>query len=72
MGKQTYTPDPRVTEIFNDLDQYLKFCQEYGYRYNEADLGNWKSYAYQQFNKFLQNKPVKNMWDQLIRQVRGV
>ena len=72
MAKIKFTPNPRVTEILDDLEQYLDFCRDYGYRYNEADLGNWKSYSYQQFNKFLQCKPAKNMWDQLIRQARGV
>jgi hypothetical protein len=71
MAKTKFTPNPRVTEILDDLEQYLNFCRDYGYRYNEADLGNWKSYSYQQFNKFLQGKPAKNMWDQLIRQSRG-
>jgi hypothetical protein len=71
MAKIKHTTNPRVTEIFNDLEQYLDFCRTHGYRYNEADLGNWKSYSYQQFNKFLQGKPAKNMWDQLIRQTRA-
>ena len=71
MGKQTQPTNPRLTELFDDLEKYLDFCRDYGYRYNEADLGNWKSYAYQQFNKFLQGKPAKNMWDQVIRQARG-
>jgi hypothetical protein len=72
MGKFNYRPNPRVTAVLDDLAQYLDFCRDYGYRYDEADLGNWKSYAYQQYNKFLQGKPAKNMWDQLIRAARGV
>jgi hypothetical protein len=71
MGKTTRISNPRVAEIFDDLERYLTFCRDHGYRFNEADLGNWKSYAYQQFNKFLQGKPAKNMWDQLVRQTRG-
>jgi len=51
-------------QIFDDLEKFLEFCQDYGYRYNEADLYNWKSYAYQQFSKFVQGKNVKDMWDQ--------
>lgn len=66
MTKPIYTPNPKVAEIFNDLEQYLNFCRDYGYRYDETDLGNWKSYAYQQFNKLLQNKPAKDMWPQAI------
>jgi hypothetical protein len=62
MGKPTFKPNPRVTAIFDDLEQYLGFCQTFGYRFNEADLYNWKSYAYQQFNKHLQGKFAKDMW----------
>lgn len=72
MAKFKYTPNPRAQAVMDDLEKYLGFCRDYGYRYNEADLGNWKSYAYQQYNKFLEGKPAKNMWDQLIRAVRGV
>lgn len=64
MGKSTYQPHPKVREIHNDLEAFLEFCRDYGYRYNEADLYNWKSYAYQQFAKFQSGKPAKNMWDQ--------
>ncbi len=62
MGKPTFRPNPRVTAIFDDLEQYLDFCQAFGYRFNEADLYNWRSYAYQQFNKHLQGKFAKDMW----------
>ena len=64
MGKPVIKPNPRVTQVFDDLERYLEFCQEFGYRYNEADLYNWKSYAYQQFNKHLQGKFAKDMWTQ--------
>lgn len=62
MGKFNYNPSPKVREIQNDLEQFLEFCRTYGYRYNEADLYNWKSYAFQQFNKWQNGKPVKDMW----------
>ena len=62
MGKPTFKPNPRVTAIFDDLEQFQAFCQSFGYRFNEADLYNWKSYAYQQFNKFLQGKSARDMW----------
>ena len=64
MGKPTFKPNPRTTAIFDDLEQYLGFCQDFGYRFNESDLYNWKSYAYQQFNKHLQGKTAKDMWSQ--------
>jgi hypothetical protein len=64
MAKITIKPNPKVTQILDDLEQFLEFCRNYGYKFNEADLYNWKSYAYQQFNKLQQGKSVKNMWMQ--------
>ena len=64
MGKPAIKLNPKVQSIFEDLDNYLTFCQDFGYRYNEADLYNWKSYAYQQFNKHIQGKVAKDMWEQ--------
>ena len=40
MAKPTFKSNPRVHAIFDDLDQYLRFCQDFGYKYNEADLYN--------------------------------
>ena len=39
--------------------------------FNEADLYNFRSYAFQQFNKHAQNKSVKNMWDEDARRFAG-
>lgn len=64
MAKPTIKSNPKVTQILDDLEQFLDFCRNYGYKFNEADLYNWKSYAYQQFNKLQQGKSVKNMWMQ--------
>jgi len=64
MAKPTIKPNNKVQQIFDDLEQYLSFCKDYGYKFNEGDLYNWKSYAYQQFNKFLQGKQAKDMWTQ--------
>ena len=62
MAKPQLKHNPRVTEIFDDLESLAEFCRDYGYRYNEADLYNFKSYAWQQYNKFIQGKNAKNMW----------
>lgn len=62
MGKSTHTSNPKVHQIFDDLENFLEFCKDYGYKYNEADLYNWKSYAYQQFSKYVQGKFAKDMW----------
>ena len=71
MAKPTFKPNPRVTEIFNDLEQFLEFCQEFGYRYNEGDLYNFRSYAWQQYSKYSQGKNAKNMWWEDARRFAG-
>jgi hypothetical protein len=43
-------------------NQKNDFCRDYGYRYREEDLYNFKAYAWQQYNKFTQGKNAKNMW----------
>jgi hypothetical protein len=62
MGKREYRPNPRVLAVWEDLDNFREFCVDYGYRFNEGDLYNFKSYAWQQYNKFSQGKNAKNMW----------
>ena len=71
MAKPVIKPNARVIEILDDLEKFLGFCQDYGYRYNEADLYNFKSYAWQQFTKFAQGKNAKNMWDEDTRRFAG-
>ena len=72
MAKPTFKPNHRVTEIFEDLETYQEFCQDFGYRYNEADLYNFKSYAWQQYSKHAQGKNAKNMWMEDTRRLAGV
>jgi len=57
-----YEKNHRLTHIFNDLEKYLEFCREYGYRYDEADLYKDRSYVWRQYTKFLNGKPIKDMW----------
>lgn len=75
MAKNTTKTTNHVNQIFNDLDIYRNFCREYGYKFNEADLYNQKSYIFRQFQKFITGKPVKNQWElDLVKfkeQVRG-
>ena len=71
MAKITIKSNPRVAEIQDDLDKLLDYCQDYGYRFNEADLYNFKSYAWQQYNKYSQGKNAKNMWDEDARRFAG-
>ena len=63
MAKIAIQPNPRVNQIFEDLEKFLAFCQDLGYKFNEAELYDNKSYSYRQFTKYLQGKPVKDNWE---------
>jgi hypothetical protein len=62
MAKPHIQPNAKTSQILDDLENFLEFCRDHGYRFNESDLYNWKSYAFQQFNKYQQGKTVKDMW----------
>ena len=63
MAKYQSQHNPQVKKIFDDLEKYLEFCVDFGYKYNEKDLYDNKSYIYRQFNKYLQKKPVVSNWE---------
>ena len=71
MGKPAFKPNPRALAIVEELDRFREFCVDYGYRFNEADVFNFKSYAWQQYNKFTQGKNAKNMWEEDARRFSG-
>ena len=63
MAKPEIKPNPRVNQIFEDLEKYLEFTRSFGYKFNESELYDNKSYVYRQFTKYLQGKPVKDNWE---------
>ena len=63
MAKQNYQSNPRVNQIFDDLEKYLGFCQDFGYKFDEGDMYSNKSYIFRQFTKYLTGKPVRDMWE---------
>jgi hypothetical protein len=71
MGKTAVRSNPVVAQIFEELERFQEFCQDYGYRYNEADLRNFKSYAWQQYSKYTQGKNAKDMWLEDARRFSG-
>jgi len=71
MGKPQHKPNPRALAVMHDLDLFRDFCVEYGYRFREEDLYNFKSYAWQQYNKYSQGKNAKNMWWEDARRFAG-
>ena len=62
MTKTTTKPKP-VKQVFDDLENYLLFCKDYGYRFDESDLYNDSSFAYRQYKKFLTKKDFKDQWE---------
>lgn len=69
MSKPAIKSNPKVQQIHEDLDKFRDFVVDYGYRFNEADLYNFKSYAWQQYSKFTSGKSAKNMWEEDARRL---
>ena len=66
MAKPQFKPNNKVHQIFDDLEKYLEFCQDYGYKYDESTLYDMRSFLYRQFTKTLSNKPAKDQWVEAI------
>ena len=62
MAKPTFAVNPKVRQIFNDLELFQEFCADYGYKYDEANLGDMRSYVFQQFSKYMAGKNFKDQW----------
>lgn len=62
MAKLTFQPNHRVRQIFEDLEKYLSFCQDFGYVFDEASMYDMRSYVYRQHQKQLAGKWPKDQW----------
>lgn len=71
MARQKFEMNVATKKVFEDMENFLDFCREFGYRFNQGDLYNFKSYAWQQYNKFINGKNAKNMWDEDARRFAG-
>jgi hypothetical protein len=69
MAKPQIKPNARVQQTLEDLDKFREFVADYGYRFNEADLYNFKSYAWQQYSKYTSGKTAKDMWSEDARRL---
>jgi hypothetical protein len=72
MAKQKFGSNPLTHKVHEDLEKFLDFCRDYGYRFNQADLYNFKSYAWQQYSKFTNGKNAKNMWEEDAKKFSGI
>ena len=60
---KTEIRNPRVKQVFEDLEKFRDFCRNYGYIFNERDLYSQRSYVWRQYQKLLAGKPVKDQWE---------
>jgi hypothetical protein len=67
MAKNNLQPNPRVYQIFEDLEKYKEFCVDFGYKFDEATLYDMRSFAYRQHTKQLAGKWPKDSWEDAIR-----
>ena len=66
MAKPTFKHNPKVNQIFTDLENYREFCVDYGFVFNEATLYDMRNFVYRQHTKQLQGKPAKYNWEEAI------
>lgn len=66
MAKHNFQPNHKVRQIFEDLENYLAFCQDYGYKFDESTLYDMRSFAYRQHTKQLAGKGAKDCWTEII------
>lgn len=72
MAKYQHQSNPRVRQIFDDLEKYREFCVDYGYKFDEATLYDMRNYVYQQFSKFSSHKNFKDQWADDARKMNTV
>lgn len=69
MGKRIEYNNPVTTQIHDDLETYLEFCRDFGYRFDECDLYSNKSVGWRQFQKFVAGKPVRDQWEEDLKRL---
>jgi len=51
-----------IIKVFNDLDDYLRFCKEFGWAYNEADLYREDAPGYAEYKRFKNGTRIPKNW----------
>lgn len=51
-------------QLFNDLEKYLQFCADYGYKYDESTLYDQRNNAYRQYTKYIAGKNFRDCWEE--------
>jgi hypothetical protein len=66
MAKPHIQHNPKVKQIFEDLENYREFCVDYGFKFDEATLYDMRNFVYRQHTKQLAGKPAKDGWAEAI------
>ena len=66
MAKPHIQHNPKVKQIFEDLEKYRDFCVDHGFKFDEATLYDMRSFVYRQHTKQLAGKPAKDGWAEAI------
>ena len=66
MAKPQFKSNPKVNQIFEDLENYLAFCQDYGYKFDESTMYDMRVFSYRQHTKQLSGKYAKDNWVEAI------
>ena len=51
-----------IVKVFDDLDDYLRFCKEFGWAYDEADLYREDAPAYAEYLRFKSGTRIPKNW----------
>jgi hypothetical protein len=51
-----------ITKVFDDLDDYLRFCKEFGWAYDEADLYRADAPVYAEYTRFKAGTRIPKNW----------
>jgi hypothetical protein len=51
-----------IIKVFNDLDDYLRFCKEFGWAYDEADLYREDAPVYAEYLRFKSGTRIPKNW----------
>jgi len=72
MSKQQWQPNPKINQIFDDLDKYREFCVDWGYVFDEKTLYDMRHYSWQQYQKFLGHKNFKDGWTEDAKKMTAI
>lgn len=59
--KKYLTMKPEVSQIFEDLDNYRKFCVNYGHVFDEKNLYNERT-SWGEYQRSIKGREPRNMW----------